>query len=174
MRAIAKTNHTSLNFPPNIRPDKTYWVIGIEYELWRVINDDLDPVLIHPIFFDILDYHDVINWQQTITDEYFYFTPKIFAQYPYFWEVLHDGDGENSLQYADIYMVYLADLLGKQELCQCLESLYLQSINADIPYLSFWQKQWLKHVFGVTKAIELRHFDATFQPKIKQYLEKIT
>lgn len=144
----------------------------MNYGEW--FNDNLDPVLLHPIFFDILDYHDVSNWQQTITDEDFYFSPKIFAEYPYFWEILHDGDAKNSLQYADIYMAYLADLLGKDELCQTLENLYLLSVNNNIQHFSFWQKQWLKYVFGVEKAVELRQFEPIFQTKINQYLEKFT
>lgn len=161
-------------YPPTIQPNKTYWIIGIENELLRVINDNLDPVLIHPIFFEILDYQDVSNWQQTINKDEFYFIPKTFAQYPYFWEILHDGSDKNSLQYADVYMAYLASLLGKEYLCKTLEMLYLQSINDNVQHFSFWQKSWLKYIFNVKNAIEIRQFMPNFQTKIYQYLEQLT
>lgn len=163
----------SMIYPSQIRQNSIYHVIAIENDLYRVVGDNLDNQLISPVFFNVIEYEFVSDWQATINHETFDFTPTIFVQYPYFWEILHDGDAKNSLQYADIYMAYLAELMGKTTVSQTLYQHYLTAKSGENIF-SYWQTQWLKHVFGVTKAIELRHFEATFQPKINQYLENLT
>lgn len=74
----------SVIYPSRIRQNSIYHVIAIENNLYRVVGYNLDNQLISPVFFNVIDYEFVSDWQATINHETFDFTPTIFVQYPYF------------------------------------------------------------------------------------------
>lgn len=150
-------------------PNQSYEVVGIEYGYFRVVLDDLDAVLVHPIYCDVQNYKNVNLWVQEISDEMFHFTPKEFAKYPYFFEQLHDGH----LDFVNVYIGYLAQLLGisfvKDKVC----NLYLEAVKDKHFIISYWMKEWMKSLFQVEKAIDLRQFsEIEWQQRLSAFLEE--
>lgn len=159
MKAISKIIEEldDFNIPLPLTKGKTYHIIGIEYQYFRVVNDLLDPILIHPVYFDEIDYGGVSNWIPEIDDDAIFFTPSELAKYPYFYQILHEGDGDKFIEVADVYMNYLSTIFEKEELVGNIFKNYLSARDNKTPF-PFWLKQWLKHRFSVDKAIELRSF----------------
>lgn len=135
-------------------PNQSYEVIGIEYGYFRVVLDNLDAAMVHPIYCDVRNYESVNSWVQEISDEMFHFTPKEFAQHPYFFEQFHDGH----LEFVNVYMHYLGKLLSISFVKDKVYNLYLEAIKDKHFILSYWMKEWMKSLFGVEKAIDLRQF----------------
>lgn len=91
----------------------------------------------------------------------------LFDKFPYFWERLHDGNNEHSLSYADNYMAYLFYDLNI-DVANIVYQNYLKTLQGELGLICYWQKEWLKHVFKVNTAKELRKFDK------KEWIDTIT
>lgn len=87
-------------------------MIGIEASHYRIVNEDLDPILVESIFLQLIECQDIQTWQVVIEQASFYIAPVVFDK-PYFWQTLHEGDAQYSRHYADIYMGYLSSIWGK-------------------------------------------------------------
>lgn len=127
--------------------DEEYHLLAIEDDYVRVINDTLDPILLPCTEIEM-----IADSMQKIL-----FKPILVFEKPYFWCILHEGDEEYSLQYADIYMAYLTQKLNI-DVAQRLYQQYQNTLQGDM-CLWYWQKQWLKYVFNVNVAQELRQFN---------------
>lgn len=123
-------------------------MIGIEASHYRIVNDDLDPILVESIFLQLIECQDIQTWQVVIEQTSFYIAPVVFDK-PYFWQILHKGDAQYSRHYADIYMGYLSSIWGKKLLLQRLWQAYLMAIQGKCA-LWYWQKQWFWAVLGTT------------------------
>lgn len=126
---------------------KEYDLLGIEDDNVRIVDDDLDPILLPCTEIEM-----IADSMQNLV-----FEPILSFEQPYFWCILHEGDAENSLQYADIYMAYLTHQLNI-DVAQRLYQQYQNTLQGDM-CLWYWQKQWLKYVFNVNVAQELRQFN---------------
>lgn len=147
-------------------PDQSYEVIGIEYGYFRVVLDDLDNALVHPIYCNVRNYEGVNLWVQEISSEMFHFTPEEFAQHPYFFEQLHDGH----IKSINIYMHYLGVLFGISFVKEKVYNLYLEAIEDKHFIKTYWMKEWMKSLFGVQKAIDLRQFsEIEWQQKLSEF-----
>lgn len=127
--------------------DEEYHLLTIEDDYVRVINDTLDPILLPCTEIEM-----IADSMQKIL-----FKPILVFEKPYFWCILHEGDEEYSLQYADIYMAYLTQKLNI-DVAQRLYQQYQNTLQGDM-CLWYWQKQWLKYVFKVNITQELREFN---------------
>lgn len=123
-------------------------MIGIEASHYRIVNDDLDPILVESIFLQLIECQDIQTWQVVIEQANFYIAPAVFDK-PYFWQTRHEGDAQYSRHYADIYMGYLSSIWGKKLLLQRLWQVYLMAIQGKRA-LWYWQKQWFWAVLGTT------------------------
>jgi hypothetical protein len=47
---------------PDLTPDQPYFVIGIEADDYRILNDYGKPYLYSPILFEVIDSHEPSNW----------------------------------------------------------------------------------------------------------------
>lgn len=126
---------------------KEYDLLGIEDDNVRIVDDDLDPILL-----PCLEIEMIVDSMQNLV-----FEAILSFEQPYFWCILHEGDAENSLQYADIYMAYLTQKLNI-DVAQRLYQQYQNTLQGDM-CLWYWQKQWLKYVFKVNITQELREFN---------------
>ena len=128
-------------------------MIGIEASHYRIVNDDLDPILVESIFIQLIECQDIQTWQVVIEQANFYIAPVVFDK-PYFWQTRHEGDAQYSCHYADIYMGYLSSIWGKKLLLQRLWQAYLMAIQGKRT-LWYWQKQcfgrfWVQHMMKRT------------------------
>lgn len=135
--------------------DEEYHLLTIEDDYVRVINDTLDPILLPCTEIEM-----IADSMQKILSK-----PILVFEKSYFWCILHEGDEEYSLQYADIYMAYLTHQLNI-DVAQRLYQQYQNTLQGDI-CLWYWQKQWLKYVFKVNITQELRQFNE------KQWIDMI-
>lgn len=146
----------------NFTQNEAYHLLSKEDDYVRVVNDALDPILLSGVEIELIS-----NSMQKILSK-----PILVFEKPYFWCILHEGDEECSLQYADIYMAYLAQRL-KIDVAERLYQQYQDSLQGDIR-ICYWQKQWLKYVFNVEKVIQLRVFQyCDWQEYIDKHLVKI-
>lgn len=153
---------------PSLIVGNCYEIIGIEYEYYRIVDDYLDPILIHPIFCDVQNFKNVNNWVADINDDHFFLTPREFSIYPYFFEGLHDAN----LEYVDIYLYYLNTLLPTADLVSKIYSIYNDAINHENTRVSYWLKEWMKYLFNVDKAVDLRRFnEADWKQKLYTFFE---
>ncbi|WP_367108950.1 hypothetical protein [uncultured Psychrobacter sp.] len=154
---------------PSLTPEHCYEIIGMEYEYYRIVNDYLDPVLVHPIFCKVQNYKNVNEWVADIRDDHFFLTPKEFNIYPYFFEYLHDG----SLEYVNVYMQYLGKLFGTSTIKSKIYAIYKQVLDEKQPRISYWLKEWMKSLFGVEKALELRAFNKNdWEKKLSNFFKE--
>lgn len=131
----------------NFMQDEEYHLLAIEDDYVRVVNDALDPILLPCAEIEM-----IADSMQKIL-----FKPILVFEKTYFWCILHEGDEEYSLQYADIYMAYLNQKLNI-DVAQRLYQQYQNTLQGDM-CLWYWQKQWLKYVFKVNITQELRQFN---------------
>lgn len=151
-----------------LNPGQSYEVIGIEYGYFRVVLDNLDAAMVHPIYCDVQNYKNVNLWVQKIDDESFHFTPKEFNDYSYFFERFHDGE----IECVNTYMHYLSTLFGIHSLKSTIYDLYLEAVSNEKFIISYWLKEWMKSLFRVEKAINLRQFSkADWQQKLAEFFE---
>ena len=76
---------------PNLSPDTTYMVIGIEHECYRIVNDSLEPVLYPKDIFDVIDPNYPESWVRTEFDDgEYYVEPPEFSGVGFF-EDYFDG-----------------------------------------------------------------------------------
>jgi hypothetical protein len=47
---------------PDLTPDQPYFVIGIEADDYRILNDYGKPYLYSPNLFEVIDSHEPSNW----------------------------------------------------------------------------------------------------------------
>lgn len=146
----------------NFTQNEAYHLLSKEDDYVRVVDDDLDPILLPCSEIEM-----IVDSMQNLV-----FEPILSFEQPYFWCILHEGDAEYSLQYADIYMAYLTHQLNI-DVAQRLYQQYQNTLQGD-SCLWYWQKQWLKYVFNVEKAIQLRVFQyCDWQEYIDKHLVKI-
>lgn len=151
-----------------LNPEQSYEVIGIEYGYFRVVLDNLDAAMVHPIYCDVQNYKNVSLWVQKIDDDNFHFTPTEFDSYPYFFERFHDGE----IECVNTYMHYLGILFGVLSLKNTIYELYLKAVSNEKFIISYWLKEWMKSLFKAEKAIDLRQFSkADWQQKLAEFFE---
>lgn len=119
-------------------------IISIEDNDARVVDKNLDNYL-----------KELSNYPDIHLNDY---PNDLFDNYPYFFDRLHDGDHAHSLEYANIYLAYLYQVLNL-DVANSLYQSYLKTLQGELGLISYWQKQWLKYVFKVEFAKELRKFD---------------
>lgn len=122
----------------------TLAILMIENDYIRIVDNNLDNYLKPISDFPNLDLSHYPN--------------SLFDEYDYFWDRLHNGDDKNSLHYADIYMAYLFHHL-KIDVANILYQNYLKTLQGELGLICYWQKEWLKYVFKVKFAKELRQFN---------------
>lgn len=119
-------------------------IISIEDDDARVVDKNLDNYL-----------KELSNYPDIHLNDY---PNDLFDNYPYFFDRLHDGDHANSLEYANIYLAYLYQFLNL-DVANILYQNYLKTLQGEVGLICYWQKQWLKYVFNVHLAVELRQFN---------------
>ncbi|WP_394261960.1 hypothetical protein [Moraxella boevrei] len=122
----------------------TLAILNIEDDCVRIVDNHLDNYLKPICEFPNLNLKNYPN--------------NLFDEYEYFWDKLHEGDDECSITYADIYMAYLYQYL-KIDVANILYQNYLKTLQGELGLICYWQKAWLKYVFKVNTAKELRKFD---------------
>jgi hypothetical protein len=91
------------NWQPNLTIGKTYHVISIEYEEYRVNGDETNERIIGPclypkILFQVVDSHRDETWIDELDED-----GEVFASGPpdftgYFWEDFHDSTDERKIE----------------------------------------------------------------------------
>lgn len=70
---------------PHLTPNKTYSVIGIDFECYRVVNDDFEPILYPKELFEIIDPSYPNNWVRAEFDDgEYYIEPPEFSEVGFF------------------------------------------------------------------------------------------
>ncbi|MFP4355261.1 MAG: hypothetical protein ACLFUJ_09070 [Phycisphaerae bacterium] len=74
-----------------LTPGKTYPVVGIEADEYRLVNDKKDPVLYPPDLFEVLDEQEPHCWIHSVGSEgeRYAYPPELNT--PGFFEDYHDG-----------------------------------------------------------------------------------
>lgn len=178
MKIIAKPNINNpklfkilQNHQPLIH-EQIYFVVEIVDEYYRIIDDALDPILIHSVFASVINYENVKAWHHQIDTNNIIFTPKEFTLIDCFWDKLHDGDSPDSLTCANIYMRYLAELYGINDVAIKLWQMNQNTIQ-HYKSLSYWQKQWLKSALGMQNQSEWQLLNQSqWYDKINDWFEK--
>lgn len=170
MLIIARNNvHKKLDDDYNVAflvPNQSYEVVGIEYGYFRVVTDNLDAAMVHPIYCDVQNYDNVNLWAQKIDSDNFHFTPVEFDFCPYFFEYFHDGN----LEYVNVYMHYLNTLFNSLKLRDKIYGLYLNAAQDKNFVVSYWLKEWMKSLFKVEKAVDLKQFSKKeWQQKLSNF-----
>lgn len=76
---------------PHLSPDKEYWVVGIDDQHYRVVNDISEPVLYPKSLFIVVDPGYPESWEkQEFEDGEYYIDPPEFSK-PGFYEDYFDG-----------------------------------------------------------------------------------
>jgi hypothetical protein len=78
----------------NVTPGEEYFVLGIDRDDFRVINDSGDPILYPKELFEVLDAAIPAGWRLSEDEEdrgYYYLDP-IRTSEPGFWEDFHCSD----------------------------------------------------------------------------------
>mgnify|MGYP000476910926 CR=1 FL=1 len=87
----------------NLTPNKTYSVIGIEFECYRIVNDDFEPILYPKELFEIIDPSYPNSWVRTeLDDGEYYIEPLEFSEIGFFEDYF-----EGSAEAIGIYKSYL-------------------------------------------------------------------
>lgn len=88
---------------PHLTPSKTYSVIGIEFDSYRIVNDKLEPVLYAKELFEVIESSYPSDWIKTEFDDgEYYIEPPEFSEIGFF-EDYFEGSSET----IDIYKRYL-------------------------------------------------------------------
>ena len=79
---------------PGLTPNKDYFVIGIEDEYYRIVNDDGEPILYPKFLFRIIDRNYPDEWiEESYGEGEYTIQPPEFAN-NYFYEDYFDGDSK--------------------------------------------------------------------------------
>ena len=88
---------------PNLSPKCVYSVIGIDFDSYRVVNDDNEPVLYPKSMFDIVEADYPSTWIKSVFDDgEYYIEPPEFSEIGFF-EDYFDGVKEA----VSVYNYYL-------------------------------------------------------------------
>jgi hypothetical protein len=94
MRVVLKqTNTRDGRVIWSLTVGRTYEVIGIETDDYRIIDDTGDPLLFDRTCFDVVDPSEPGFWRSLVEDGRRYAYPPEW-QYPGFFEDYHDGNEE--------------------------------------------------------------------------------
>ncbi len=76
---------------PGLTPNHNYIVIGIDYENYRIVNDDFEPILYPKNIFDVIEPNYPDYWVKTEFDDgEYYIDPPEFSGIGFF-EDYFDG-----------------------------------------------------------------------------------
>ena len=79
---------------PDLTPDQPYFVIGIEADDYRILNDYGKPYLYPPNLFEVIDSHEPSNWiTEYGDDDERYSYPAVLNEVGFF-EDFFDGKDE--------------------------------------------------------------------------------
>lgn len=88
---------------PHLTPNKIYSVIGIEFDCYRIVNDEIEPILYPKKLFEVVDFSYPSNWIRTEFDDgEYYIEPPEFSEVGFF-EDYFEGNSEA----ISIYIRYL-------------------------------------------------------------------
>ena len=99
-------NKDGVSCNPHLTPQKQYWVIGIDDENYRIVNDSYEPVLYPKVLFEVIDPSYPDSWiKEEFDDGEYFIDPPEFAENG-FYEKLFDGDDESQKKYASYLKIH--------------------------------------------------------------------
>jgi len=94
---------------PDLTPDQPYFVIGIEADDYRILNDYGKPYLYPPHLFEVIDSHEPSNWiTEYGDDDERYSYPAVLNEVGFFIDFF-DGKDEALSGFWHVVNKYLSE-----------------------------------------------------------------